>query len=468
VTPKSGLNFVGLAESVDLLERGRASSVELVEHSLRQIDASQPRLAAFRVVRDVAARREAERADQRRVKGERLPLLGVPIAIKDDTDIVGETTPFGSRGEFDVKTRDAEIVRRLREAGAIIVGKTKCSEFGQWPTGDTDAFGVTRNPWNLDYTPGGSSSGSAAAVAAGLVPAAVGSDGAGSVRIPAAWSGLVGLKPQRGRISGWPDPDAFNGLTTNGPLGRTVDDVALLLDVLRGNHPYDTFRLSEPSQPFRVMARQPVGRLRIAVSIAVPPILAAKLDPEIKDATLRIAGVLAGLGHEVFAQDPDYGFIGLTFMPRASSGVAEWSTRAGNSQLERATRWEIKMGRAFRGRALIRARRLEARYQAKIGRIFKDADVLLTPTTAQHPLPVGALTGEGWWNSGQISSKACPYCWTWNVLGWPGINVPAGLSASGLPIGVQLLGRDSDEATLLALAAQLEAVERWNERHPAV
>jgi amidase len=462
------LDFVGLAESVDMLERKEVSSSELVEHSLRQIEASQPRLAAFRVVRDVAARREAVRADQRRTKGERLPLLGVPIAIKDDTDITGETTPFGSRGEFDVKTRDAEIVRRLREAGAVIVGKTKCSEFGQWPTGDTEAFGVTRNPWNLDYTPGGSSSGAAAAVAAGLVPAAVGSDGAGSVRIPAAWSGLVGLKPQRGRISGWPDPDAFNGLTTNGPLGRSVDDVALLLDVLRGNHPYDTFRLSEPSQPFRVMARRPVGRLRIAVSIKVPPILGANLDPEIRDATLRMAGVLAGLGHEVFAQDPDYGLIGLTFLPRGSSGVAEWSTRVPDAKLERATRFEIKMGRALRGRPLVRARRLEARYQAKIGRIFDNADVLLTPTNAQMPLAVGALSGKGWWNSGQKASKACPYCWPWNVIGWPGLNVPAGFSASGLPIGVQLLGRDSDEATLLALAAQLEMVERWTERRPQI
>jgi amidase len=294
----------------------------------------------------------------------------------------------------------------------------------------------------------------------------VGSDGAGSVRIPAAWSGLVGLKPQRGRISGWPDPDAFNGLTTHGPLGRSVDDVALLLDVLRGNHPYDTFRLSQQSRPFRVMARQPVGRLRIAVSLKVPALLQARLDPEIKAATLRIAGVLAGLGHEVFAQDPDYGLIGLTFIPRGTSGVAEWSTRAPNGQLERATRFEIKMGRALRGGPLIWARRLEARYQAKIGRIFDKADVVLTPTNAQLPLPVGVLKGQGWWKSGQIASKACPYCWPWNVIGWPGLNVPAGFSVSGLPIGVQLLGHDSDEATLLALAAQLEAVERWDERHP--
>jgi amidase len=242
----------------------------LVEQALRRIEASQPKLSAFRVIRHDAARREAAEADERRAAGEKLPLLGVPIAIKDDTDIVGETTPFGSRGDLPVQTHDAELVRRLRAAGAVIVGKTTCSEFGQWPTGDTDAFGLTRNPWNLDHTPGGSSSGSAAAVAAGLVPAAVGSDGAGSVRIPAAWSGLVGLKPQRGRVSCWPDPDSFNGLTTHGPLARSIDDLAMLFDVIRGNHPGDTFRLSAPSQPFRVMARQPVGRLRIAVSTNLP------------------------------------------------------------------------------------------------------------------------------------------------------------------------------------------------------
>jgi amidase len=464
--PKTSLDFVGLAQSVAMLDAGEISSSELVENALSRIEAAQPRLSAFRVIRRDAARREATEADERRARGEKLPLLGVPVAIKDDTDLSGETTPFGSRGNLPVQTRDAEIVRRLRAAGAVITGKTTCSEFGQWPTGDTDAFGLTRNPWNLNYTPGGSSSGSAAAVAAGLVPAAVGSDGAGSVRIPAAWSGLVGLKPQRGRISSWPDSDAFNGLTTHGPLARSIDDLALLFDVLRGSHPGDTYRLSEPSRPFRVMARQAVGRLRIAVSTNLPFLAEADLDPEIRAATLRIAGVLAGLGHDVFAQDPDYGLIGLTFLPRGSCGVAEWSDRVPDAQFERATRFEVQMGHLLNGRPLRRARLSEAHYQAKVGRIFEQADVLLTPTTAQLPLPVGALKDQGWWNAGQIASKACPYCWAWNVLGWPGLNVPAGLSASGLPIGVQLLGHDSDEATLLALGAQLETVERWNDRHP--
>ena len=266
-------------------------------------------------VRSESARQEAAEADRRLAAGERSPLLGVPVAIKDDTDLAGETTPFGAAGDCVPRTADAEVVRRLRAAGAVIVGKTKTSEFGQWPMGDTEAFGVTRSPWDTTRTPGGSSAGSAAAVAAGLVPAAVGSDGAGSVRIPAAWTGLVGLKPQRGRISGWPDADPFFGITCNGTLTRSVDDAALLLDVMAGNHPRDRFQPPAPRAPFRVLAAEAPARLRIAVSFRAPFFVADDVDPEIRAATERMADVLSGLGHDVFPADPDYGLIGLSFLP---------------------------------------------------------------------------------------------------------------------------------------------------------
>lgn len=465
-TATDGTAAWGLAESADCLARGEATSVALVEAALARIRAAQPHLGAFRALRDGEALREAAEADARLARGERAPLLGVPVAIKDDTDIRGETTPFGSRGDHRVCTEEAEVVRRLRAAGAVIVGKTSCSEFGQWPTGDTDAFGVTRNPWSLEHTPGGSSAGSAAAVAARLVPAAVGSDGAGSVRIPAAWTSLVGLKPQRGRISPWPDAEAFNGLTTNGPLARSVDDCALLLDVISGNHPGDVHQLPAPPTSFREAARRELPRLRIAVSITTPFLVDQDLDPEIRAALLRIAGVLAGLGHDVFAAEPDWGLVGLGFLPRGTAGVAEWAARVPGGEVERATRAEIRLGRMLSGLPLRLARAAEPRLRARIGRIFEQADVVLTPTTAHLPLRAGALSGLGWWRAGHIASTACPYCWVWNTLGWPGLNVPAGLSRSGLPIGVQLLGSDSDEATLLALGAELERVERWTERRP--
>ena len=226
---------------------------------------AQPELNAFRCVRADAARAEADEADRApRRRATRLPLLGVPVAIKDDMDLAGESTNFGCAGTFHPRHGDGEVARQLRAAGAVIVGKTNTPEIGQWPFTEGPAFGATRNPWSLDHSPGGSSGGSAAAVAAGLIPAAAGSDGAGSVRIPAAWTHLVGIKPQRGRVSTWPFLSAFNGLTCIGPLARTVDDAALLLDVLAGNRPEDLHQPPPPPEPFaeaaRARARQAADR----------------------------------------------------------------------------------------------------------------------------------------------------------------------------------------------------------------
>ncbi|HEV7753134.1 MAG TPA: amidase family protein, partial [Baekduia sp.] len=244
------LAFAGLQQQAALVATGAVSSADLVDVALARIDAAQPTLNAFRCVRADAARAEAAEADRRRAAGDTRPLLGVPVAIKDDMDLAGETTAFGCSGDFPGKEADGEVARRLRAAGAVIVGKTTSPEFGQWPITESEASGATRNPWSLDHTPGGSSGGSAAAVAAGLVPAAMGSDGAGSVRIPAAWTHLVGIKPQRGRVSTWPDAESFNGLTCCGPLARTVGDAALLLDAVAGAHPGDRHTPAVPALPF--------------------------------------------------------------------------------------------------------------------------------------------------------------------------------------------------------------------------
>jgi len=449
-----------------MVARGDLSSVELTRAALARIDVAQGALGAFRIVLADAALRDAADADRRRAGGERLPLLGVPVAVKDDTDVAGETTAYGAGGDWPRAARDAEVVRRLRAAGAVIVGKTTTSEFGQWPTGDSVASGITRNPWDLSRTPGGSSAGSAAAVAAGLVAAALGSDGAGSVRIPAAWTGLVGLKPERGRISSWPDPDPFNGITCIGPLARSVGDLALLLDAVAGNHPGDRARPAPPPATYAALAEEPPGRLRVAVSFAVPPLVDAQVDPEIRAAVLRLAGVLEGLGHGVFEADPDYGLVGLGFLPRATAGSADWAARSGGAPLERATLVDVRVGRALHKWPLRVARALEGGERRRIGRIFERADVVLTPTTAQHPLPVGALEGLGWWRSGKVASRACPFCWVWNTLGWPAMSIPAGRSERGWPMGAQLLGRPGDEPTLLRVAAQLEAIERWGDEWP--
>jgi len=456
--PGAELSFAGLEAQAQMLATGKASSRELVELSLRRIAATQPTLNAFRVVREEAALREAEIADRRLATGEGAPLLGVPVAIKDDVDIAGETTPFGCGGEHRDAAEDAEMVRRLRAAGAIVMGKTNTPEVGQWPFTESLAFGATRNPWSTDHTPGGSSGGAASAVAAGLVAAAIGSDGAGSVRIPAAWTGLVGLKPQRGRISTWPDAEAFNGLTCFGPLTRSVADAALLLDAVAGSHERDPNRPPPPSAPFAVATAKPLPRLRVALSFATPFGVPDEVDPEIRAATGRVAELLAELGHDVVEEDPRYGLVGLGLIPRGMAGVHDWLRERvpDREVLEPRTRVHERFGRALRGPALRGAIAAEPALRRRIGRVFKRFDVVLTPTTAQPPPRIGALDGRGYWATSTAASAACPFAFAWNVVGWPGINVPAGLTGAGLPIGVQLLGPENDEATLLALGAELE------------
>jgi amidase len=462
------LAFSGLARQAELLAKGEIGAVELLDSTLARIDAAQPSLNAFRLLCPEAARGEAIEAERRLAAGDRRPLLGVPIAVKDDMDLAGEPTAFGCPGTFESCPEDGEVARRLRAAGAVIVGKTNTPEIGLWPFTEGPAFGVTRNPWSRDHTPGGSSGGSAAAVAAGLLPAAVGSDGAGSVRIPAAWTHLVGLKPQRGRVSTWPAPESFNGLTVNGPLARSVGDAALLLDVLTGNVAGDLHRPPPPEEPFAEAALRAPGRLRIALALNVPfsgsP---AELDPVVGEAVEGIASTLDGLGHAVELVDVPYGLApGVSIMPRSMTGVRNWVKRAPErSELDPRTRHAARLGHAFRP-LLGLSHLAEKLARRRIGSVFGRFDIILAPTTAQPPLPIGACEGLGSWETDKTIVAACPYAWPWNVLGWPGLNVPAGFTPDGLPLGAQLLGPANSEALLLSLGAQLEGALRWNKHRP--
>ena len=463
------LAFAGLHGQAQALAAGEVSAVELVELALERIEASQPTLNAFRCVRAAAAREEASQADSRLAAGQREPLLGLPLAIKDDTDLVGETTEFGCPGSFEPKNQDSEVVRRVKAAGAVIVGKTTTPELGQWPITEGPAFGKTRNPWSLRHTPGGSSGGSAAAVAAGLVPAALGSDGLGSVRIPAAWTHLVGIKPQRGRISTWPYADAFNGLTCIGPLARTVADAALLLDTARGNNPGDRDQPPAPAEPFlRSAERADPGRpLRIALALRAPfSIFPTQLDTQIAAAVERLAGVLSSLGHQVEEANPRYGVLGAGVIPRSFDGLAWWLRELHDtSALDHRTREVAGMAR-FLSPVLGAGRALEMPMRWQLGSIFRRFDVVLAPTTAKPPMPVGRIDGLSGWETDKTMISYCPYTWPWNAAGWPVVNVPAGLTNEGLPIGAQLVGPESGEVELISLAAQLEAVERWHARRP--
>ncbi|MDA4108200.1 amidase [Mycolicibacterium holsaticum] len=459
--------FPTLTQQLFRLASGSVTSVELTRRSLDAIEASQPTLNAFRVVLREEALADAAAADRKRAAGEQLPLLGIPIAVKDDVDVAGVPTRFGTDGTVRRASQDAEVVRRLRAAGAVIVGKTNTCELGQWPFTSGPGFGHTRNPWSCEHTPGGSSGGSAAAVAAGLVTAAIGSDGAGSVRIPAAWTHLVGIKPQRGRISTWPLPEAFNGITVNGVLARTVADAAIVLDAASGNVPGD---LHQPP-PVRVSdsVAQAPGPLRIAMSTKFPFTgFRASLHPEIRAAMQAVAAQLGELGHTVTENDPSYSLgMSWNFLSRSTSGLLDWADRLGYGvRLDARTKSNLRMGRLLSENVLRKARAREAAAQRRMGWIFNIADVVLAPTTAQPPPLVHDFDHRGGLSTDRTMIKACPVTWPWNLLGWPSINVPAGFTSAGLPIGVQLMGPANSEPLLVSLAAELEAINGWAMKQP--
>ncbi|HEY5194543.1 MAG TPA: amidase [Solirubrobacteraceae bacterium] len=466
------LAFAGIAGQAELIAAGEVSSHELVELYLKRIERFDGQLNAFRVVFAERALLEADQADARRRAGSppaQRPLLGVPIAVKDDIDVAGEVTALGSNAHGDIPAAaDAEVVRRLREAGAIVIGKTNVPELCIWPFTETPTYGATRNPWNLQRAPGGSSGGSGAAVAAGLIGAALGSDGAGSIRIPSAWCGLFGLKPQRGRVSMAPKPEAWFGMSVNGVLSRSVIDTALFHDVGSGSAAVDRDRPEPPTTSFLSAARTPPGRLRIAFSTKIPPLVLARLDGDARRALEETVELLRSLGHEVKEQDPDYGFDTMpAVLTRYLRGIHEEAhARPHPERLSRRTRSMSALGGLVPFSLLERSRANERALAAKLNRVLEDHDVLITPTTAQPPPHIGQYDGRGaLWTLNAVTALV-PYNAPWNLTGQPAASVPAGFGSDGLPRGVQIVGRPGAETTLLSLAGQLEVERPWAQYRP--
>jgi amidase len=461
--------FAGAARQAEMVRAGEVSPTELVRLHLDRIERLDPKLNSFRVVLAERALLEAEQAEARLKGGDERPLLGVPIALKDTTDLAGELTTLGTDGFPDPAAADSEMVRRLREAGAIVVGKTLLPELAICGFTESATFGVTRNPWDSQRTPGGSSGGSAAAVAAGLVPIASASDGAGSIRIPAACCGLFGLKPQRGRISLAPHREHWNGLSVDGCVSRTVADTALWLDVTSGGSE-EPGAPAPPQRPFAEAAKTPPGKLRIAYSTAAPRAAAPPTVSDVaKDVVAETAGVLRSLGHETDQQDPDWGMIGNNSVPRYLRGAAEDVANVPRPErLERRTRGFGRLGGLIPDKVFEQARRAAATDAARVNAIFDSHDVLMTPVMGGTALPVRRWEGRGalWTVLGM--SRFYPYCIPWNHLGNPSMAVPSGFAADGMPLSVQIVGRPGDEATLLSLAAQLEAERPWADKRPPI
>ncbi|MEX2449175.1 MAG: amidase [Solirubrobacterales bacterium] len=461
--------FAGAARQAEMVRAGEVSPSELVSLSLERIARIDPRLNCFRVLFAERALLEAEQAEARLGAGEERPLLGVPVAVKDCVDVGGDVTTYGTDGFSEPAAADAEIVRRLREAGAIVIGKTLLPELAICGFTESATWGVTRNPWDPQRTPGGSSGGSAAAVAAGLVPIALATDGAGSIRIPAACCGLVGLKPQRGRVSLAPDLEHWNGLSAYNCVSRTVADTALWLDVVSGGSA-EPGAPPPPERPFVEAAAAPPGRLRIAWSTAAPRAAAPPTVDEVaRGAVAATAELLGGLGHQVDQRDPDWGGIGNNITPRYLRGAADDFARVPHpDRLERRTRGFARLGRLIPDALFERARRAERADAARVNAIFDAHDVLITPVMGGTALPVRRWEGRGALQTVLGMSRFYPFCVPWNHLGNPAMALPAGFAADGMPLSVQLVGRPGDEATLLSLAAQLEAERPWADKRPPI
>ena len=467
------LAFAGAEALAQMVRAREVSSRELVEMYLRRIEALDPRLNAFRVTLADEALAAADRLDggDPGAAGWAGPLSGVPFAVKDDTPVAGQQMTMGSRSPAVTQTEDAVVVRKLRAAGAIPIGITNVPELMLFPWTASDANGVTRNPWDTSRTPGGSSGGSAAAVAAGLVAVATGSDGGGSIRIPAACCGLVGMKPTRGRTSNQPRTSDALGLSIFGALTRTVTDSALLLDVISGTAPGDLYSAPAAGGSFHQAAlTEPERPLRIAVSRKVPAGVFARLSADQRLAWERTARLLSELGHDLIERDPDYGLVSREFMQtyiRASyEGYAEL---AQPDLAEKSTRQLSQFGARVvpeRRRDAILARRPHT--TIRITSLWDECDALLTPGIATTPLPAEGGYGRSALAALNKSAGFIPWFPVFNLTGQPAISLPAGFGSDGMPLSIQLVGRLGAEETLYSLAGQIEAAKPWAVHRPAL
>jgi amidase len=463
-TADQDIAFAGPAALAKLVRDRQVKPRELVELCLRRIEAIDPKLNAFRVTLADEALAQADAA-----QSSDGPLAGVPIAIKDDMPVRGQSVTRGSRSYGAPEPADGEVVRRLRAAGAIPIGITNVPELMIFPWTATAANGVTRNPWNLERTPGGSSGGSAAAVASGMVPCATGSDGGGSLRIPAACCGLVGMKPTRGRVSSQPAREGWLGLSVYGGLARTVADSALLLDVLHGALPGDVYEAPPFTGSYAQAAAIPPGRLRIATSRKLPPGFLARLSADQRGAWERMAALLTELGHEVIERDPAYGLAGIEFTQMWMRGIYEESRHApDHSKLERSTRQLVAAGKRLvpdrRRERLLAAR---ATRTASVLELWQEVDVLLMPVLATTAIRAEGGYGKSAPLAMDRSARFMPFNPVFNLTGQPSIALPAGFGADGLPLSVQLAGRPGAEDLLYSLAGQIEAARPWAQHRPS-
>jgi amidase len=463
--------FLSALEQATLIRERELSSSDLVALYLERINRFNERLGAYITVADKAAREAAAKADAAVGNGDNLPPFhGVPIAIKDLTCTAGIRTTFSSALFKDfVPSVDDHVVRRLREAGFVILGKTNTPEFGALPVTESVMHGPCRNPWDLTKTAGGSSGGSAAAVTAGLAPIAQGTDGGGSVRIPASCCGLFGIKPSRGRISLGPRlADGIAGSEVVGFMGRTVSDVAAVLDTASGYETGDPYWAPDPERPFLEEAQRDPPPVRIGLCVTAP--FRGEIDPSCVAATHDAARLMERMGHHVEEACPGFGDVDVIehldklwcvaaayFAGPDDIADFEPANRAFSGQALRVTSYEY-----------VRATVEMARAARAFVAFWNDYDVLLTPTLGLPPVPIGWYYGDTDPGSELERDHSFVHLWTpmANVTGQPAVSLPMGSGADGLPIGVQLIGPPAGEALLIRLSASIERARPWAQARP--
>jgi amidase len=452
---QADLVYSGAAAQAAMIARREVSAREVTEACLARIGALDRRLNAFKEVYAEQALAAADEADRRVTQGDPAPLLGVPVALKDDVAVAGRVTGYGTSATRRVAVLDSAVVRLLREAGAVVVGKTHLPELAIYGFTESRSHGITRNPWDVRRTPGGSSGGSAAAVAAGLVGIASASDGAGSIRIPAASCGLFGFKPSPGRTVG---SGGWGGLSVQGAMARSVADSAWYVDLVA----------SPGAEPLTPSVGRDPRRLVVGVSTAPMRVgVRGTVDAEVLAAVEDAARTLADLGHEVRAVDLPLDRAAQEFSLRYlraihdSAGLVEEPRR-----LESRTRQLVRLGGAVPGRAARRARAAGERDAGRLGKALRGVDLLLTPVTNRLPVPVGRWAHTGGLRTVLGMSRVYGFTPLWNHLGRPAAAVPAGLSGAGLPLAVQLVGRRERDAELMAVCAQLERARPWAHLRP--
>lgn len=459
--------YMPVTEIVAAIKTRKLSPVEVMDAVLSRIERLNPRINAYCTLATDDARQQAKEAEDRVMRGGELgPLHGVPFSIKDLIFTKGIRTTGGSRiFQNFIPEQDAIVVERLKEGGAIIVGKTNTPEFGHKGVTDNQLFGTTANPWNLEYTPGGSSGGAAASVAAGMGPLAIGTDGGGSIRIPSTFCGVFGLKPSYGRVPKYPGFPGWETLSHNGPITRTVRDAALVMEVIAGRDDRDRNSLSETGLHYLSSLDNNLTGLKIAWS---PDLGYATVDPQVLEITSAAAGTFSNLGCILESADPEVsspGAIfstiwGVSYATIWKDKLAEWRDQMDPGLVAMIERSQDRLAMEY-GRACID----RVAFWDKIRPFFETYDLLLTPTLAVPPFKLGSSAPV------EIAGVSRPMDWLaftypFNLTGQPAASVPCGWTDDGLPVGLQIIGRRFDDVTVLRAAAAFEEASPWADKRP--